>query len=192
MGRPRLPWARGRPADDRELPAFAEFGPDSTLETPWLLLANPGGMRIGPRVRIRPYAQLEALCAPGDVRLTIGAGTYIGAFSRITALGGVEIGNDCMFADRVYVSDTGHEYEDPEVPIIDQPLRVNRRVEIGDGAWIGIGAAIVGNVRIGRNAVVGANAVVTSDVPDHTVVAGNPARVVRRLLDGEWRWEAPR
>jgi acetyltransferase-like isoleucine patch superfamily enzyme len=90
------------------------------------------------------------------------------------------------------VSDTGHAYEDPDVPILEQPLRPGRRLEIADGAWIGIGAAIIGNVRIGRNAVVGANTVVTSDVPDHTVVAGNPARVVRQRVDGAWRWEVPR
>ncbi|MEY2432109.1 MAG: hypothetical protein QOC92_1834, partial [Acidimicrobiaceae bacterium] len=59
---------------------------------------------------------------------------------------------------------------------------------IENGAWIGVGAAIVGNVRVGRNAVVGANAVVTRDVDDFTVVAGNPARVVRRYHDGNWQW----
>ena len=61
-------------------------------------------------------------------------------------------------------------------------------MEIDEGAWIGIGAAICGNVRIGRNAIVGANAVVVNDVADFTVVAGNPATVVRRHDGDGWTW----
>ncbi|ELP86804.1 hypothetical protein EIN_516900 [Entamoeba invadens IP1] len=52
---------------------------------------------------------------------------------------------------------------------------------IKDGAWIGTGAIIMPNITIGENSVVGAGSVVTKDVPDNTVVAGNPARVIRKV-----------
>jgi acetyltransferase-like isoleucine patch superfamily enzyme len=52
-------------------------------------------------------------------------------------------------------------------------------VEIGAGAWIGAHAVIIG-CRVGAGAVVGANSVVTSDVPDHAIAVGAPARVVGR------------
>jgi len=62
---------------------------------------------------------------------------------------------------------------------------VNGVVEIKDDAWIGAGAIILPNVTIGRGAIVGAGAVVTKDVPDFTVVAGVPAKVIKKL-DVEW------
>jgi acetyltransferase-like isoleucine patch superfamily enzyme len=55
------------------------------------------------------------------------------------------------------------------------------KVIIEDDAWIGLKTTILKGVRIGRGAVVGANSVVTKDAPPFTLVAGNPARVVRQL-----------
>jgi len=59
-------------------------------------------------------------------------------------------------------------------------------VRIGDASWLGHGAIVVGGVTIGRHVVVGAGAVVTGDLPDYSVAVGNPARVIRRYVDGEW------
>lgn len=173
---PRRPWAR--------------FGDGSRVGEPALLVDNAGGIAIGDRVDIRSHVVMEALCPPGEVVLEIGDDTYIGYFGRITALGGVTIGRSVLIADRVYLSDTGHVYEDVTRPVKDQPLREGRRLEVGDGAWIGVGAVVVGGVRIGRGAVVGAGAVVRDDVPDHCVVVGNPARIVRRYDEdaGAWLW----
>jgi acetyltransferase-like isoleucine patch superfamily enzyme len=58
---------------------------------------------------------------------------------------------------------------------------VNGAVTIGDDAWIGAGAILLPNVKVGEQAIVAAGAVVTKDVPSRTVVAGNPARVLRKL-----------
>lgn len=171
----------------RRRPRFATFGPGSRVAHPLLEVRNPSGIAIGRGVDIRSHAFLEAISPPGVVVLRIGDGAYVGHFARITALGGVEIGAEVLISDRVYISDTGHAYEDPDLPIRRQRLREGRSVRIATGAWLGAGCAVVGNVRIGRNAVVAANAVVRADVPDHTVVAGDPARMVRRLEDGAWR-----
>lgn len=171
---------------------FAAFGPYSEIGAPAVSIANASGIEVGAFVKIGSHAVLEALVPERGVTLRIGDGAYIGHFPRITAVGEVVIGEEAMLADRVYVSDTGHIYEDVTQPIKRQGLRDGRRVEIGRGAWLGIGSVVCGNVRIGENAVVGANAVVREDVPDFTVVAGNPARVVRHHDGERWHWTEPR
>ncbi len=60
------------------------------------------------------------------------------------------------------------------------PLVALRPVTIGDHAWIGGSAVILGGISIGEGAIVGAGAVVTRDVPDNTTVVGNPARAIKR------------
>ncbi len=179
--------------NDPDLPAFAAFGPISELKTPTLGIANPQAIHIGSWVTIGTFAVIEALRPDRGINVRIGDGTYVGHFLRLTAVNRVEIGADVLIADRVYISDTGHIYDDVTRPINAQGLMDNgNTVEIADGAWIGIGAAIVGGVRIGRNAVVGANAVVRDDVPDFSVAIGNPARIVRQHDGDQWRWMVPR
>lgn len=171
---------------------WASFGPYSEIGMPTTSIVNPECIHVGTFVKIGSHAVIEALVPERGVTVRIEDGAYIGNFPRITAVGEVVIGEEAMLADRVYVSDTNHVYEDVTVPIKRQGLRDGRRVEIGRGAWLGIGAVVCGNVRIGENAVVGANAVVTVDVPDRTVVAGNPATIVRQHDGDEWRWTQPR
>lgn len=169
---------------------FASFGPHSVLHEPVVSLVNPGGIAVGSWVSIGAYAVIEALVPDRGVTVQIDDGAYLGHFLRLSAMTSVHIGAEALVSDRVYISDTGHTYEDPTVPIKRQGLRDGRRVAIGEGCWIGIGAVIVGDVTIGRNAVVAANSVVRGDVEPCTVVAGDPARVVRRY-DGERWWSTP-
>lgn len=170
---------------------FAEFGEASVIHDPVLSVVNPGGIAIGSWVNIGAYAVLEALVPERGITVRIGDGAYLGNFLRLSAVRDVRIGAEALISDRVYISDTGHQYEDTTVPIKRQGLRDGRSVRIGEGAWICIGAVIVGDVAIGRNSVVAANSVVRDDVPDHTVVAGDPAVVVRRHSDGGWRSVRP-
>lgn len=171
-----------------DLPPFASFGPYSELHRPVLSVVNPPGVSVGSWVKIGASAILEALVPERGVTITIRDGAYIGHRFRCTAVNEVVIGEEAMIADRCYVSDTNHLYEDVTQPIKQQGLRDGRRVEIGAGAWLGIGSVVCGNVRIGANAVVGAGAVVTTDVPDRCVVAGNPARITRRWNGSVWEW----
>ena len=86
----------------------------------------------------------------------------------------------------IYITDQNHGYEDPGTPIGRQ-FPVNRPVSIGSGSWLGAGAIVLPGSNIGRNVVVAAGSVVRGTVPDHCVVAGVPARIVREYTVAGWR-----
>ena len=141
-------------------------------------LDGPGAIELGSDVSLGEHAWLN--CEPSDhgaVRLKIGKGCYLGRFVHINAREMVEIGDDVLIADRVFITDYHHGHADPDLPVIRQQLTLGRKVSIGSGAWIGEGAVIMPGVSIGARAVVGANAVVTTDVPANAVARGVPARI---------------
>ena len=111
----------------------------------------------------------------GDV--AFGDDCTINAYACIS--GKVRCGNGVRIASLVSIVGFNHGFEDPDRPIHHQEL-VSAGIEIGDDVWIGANAVIVDGVSVGRGAVVAAGAVVTRDVPPFTIVAGVPAKVVRR------------
>jgi acetyltransferase-like isoleucine patch superfamily enzyme len=104
----------------------------------------------------------------------------IGEFNVIRGQGGITIGDRVYTSPLVQITAVNHVFDDPGRPFVEQGITA-QGIVIEDDVWIGAGAIITDGVRIGRGAVVAAGAVVTSDVPPHTVVAGVPARVIRRV-----------
>jgi acetyltransferase-like isoleucine patch superfamily enzyme len=100
----------------------------------------------------------------------------------------VYIGKKVLTADKVYISDNLHGYEDIHVPISEQPVIFKGEVSIGDETWIGENVCIIG-VKIGKHCVIGSNAVVTKDVPDFSVVTGAPARIIKQYNQNTGNWE---
>lgn len=90
----------------------------------------------------------------------------------------VHIGNRVMIGPAVQIYTAAHPLQ-AELRV--QGWEVAKPIRIEDNAWLGGGAIVLPGVCVGRNAVVGAGAVVTRDVPANTVVAGNPARVIREI-----------
>ncbi len=127
----------------------------------------------------------------GKGKLTIGNYCYLGDFTQIDAAEGVTIGNYCMLSNRIMIQDhTSHPLSpkkrreqliDLQKKSTDVYDTIIKKVIIEDNVWIGMDALILKGVTIGKNSIVGARAVVTGDVPSDSVVAGNPARVVRTL-----------
>lgn len=114
--------------------------------------------------------------------------TTIGHFAHIVALSDVEIEKEVMIADKVFISDCTHCYENIEVPICKQPIRFLKRVVIGEGSWLGENVSICG-ASVGKHCVIGANSVVTNDIPDYCVAVGSPARVVKMYDDRDKEWK---
>ena len=117
----------------------------------------------------------------------VGARTMIGNHAHIVATKRVEFGRSVLTADRLFVSDNRHTFEDPSVPVRDQGLTQLAEVTIGDGSCIGENVRISG-ASVGAHCVIAANSVVTRDIPDHCVAAGAPARIVKRYCERREGW----
>lgn len=116
-------------------------------------------------------------------QLVIGDRCSVGKRTNISASNQVLIEPAVLIGPSVVIMDYNHEFSDPKMPILDQGITSDGRVIIERNCWIGQGAAILSGRReltIGRNSVVGANAVVTRSFPAYSVIAGNPARLIRR------------
>jgi acetyltransferase-like isoleucine patch superfamily enzyme len=140
------------------------------------------------RTVIKRYGWLLALkIDENKPKLNIDEGTFIGDFCHIVSVREVIIEKNVTIANNVYISDNIHNYEDITTPIIFQKVNFVNKVIIGEGSWIGENACIIGS-KIGKNSVVGANSVVNFDVPDYTVVSGNPARIIRQYNNVTKTW----
>lgn len=96
----------------------------------------------------------------------------LGANCNIYNLARVTLRNKAVIAQEVYVCCGTHDFDDEALPL------VIGEIVVGEDAFIGARAFLMPGIEIGEGAVVGACSVVTKDVPSHTVVAGNPAKVV--------------
>ena len=118
-----------------------------------------------------------------DPILEIGDNTLIGPGVKIGVCERLSIGKHCLIAARVIMSDNdGHplDYEKRRKKMAVSQEEV-KPIIIEDDVWIGEGSFICKGVRIGKGAIIAARSVVTKDVPEFTIVGGNPARVIREL-----------
>jgi maltose O-acetyltransferase len=151
------------------------------------------------RIVIAAYAhvcgQLMTYSDGGNIR--IGEWSYIGDMSRIWSRASISIGSHVLISHLVDIHDTdSHPIDwqerrsDAHARLSDQmhllsPKTRSMPVVIEDDAWVCFKATILKGVHVGRGAIIAAGAVVTGDVPPWTIVAGNPARVVRVLAEEE-------
>lgn len=155
--------------------SLAGFGAGSTIGPGWRI-ERPDRVYISQNVMMGRDGWLSLDPDPqSDPQFTIGSGSYVGNFFLAAVCGRIDIGEQVMISDRVFIGDCNHRHDQPGQPIIQQGLVYGGPVTIGAGTWIGVGAAILPGVSIGRNCVIGANAVVTRDVPDGVRVGGIPA-----------------
>jgi acetyltransferase-like isoleucine patch superfamily enzyme len=160
--------------------SFAEFGASTVLQPP-IRLKGESRIAVGSSVFIGPNSWLLVHRQDAEgVAISIGDGTNIVGNCVISAVLSVVVGQDVLMAQNVYISDHTHAFDDPSRAVIKQGKTGIAPVVIGDGAWLGQNVLVGPGVRIGKGAVVGANSVVLSDVPDHGVAAGTPARLIRR------------
>lgn len=122
--------------------------------------------------------------------LKIGNRVHIGAYAMIIAAGKINIGNNVLMSERVTIVDHIHDYRDVSKAVIDQPIVSKGKIIIEDDCFIGVNSVIMGEVHIGKHAIVGANAVVTGNVPPFTVVAGAPAKLIKKYDFKEKKWVA--
>lgn len=168
---------------------FGRFGTGSIICFPPNTIFNERYIHIGAATMLGPGITLSAGMVPGqeclaDPVVRIGDRCLIGKGSGIVGHFSITIGDDVWTGHHVYITDQNHGYSDITRPISVQTMP-ERPVVIGDGSWIGHGTVVLPGSVIGRHVTIGANSVVTGEIPDYSVAVGNPARVIRRHVDGE-------
>jgi acetyltransferase-like isoleucine patch superfamily enzyme len=168
-----------------------------------VVLRHPWKIRVGDDVTVDDLVVLDAK-GTTNRGITIGRGVFLGRATILSCKDGdielgdeVNIGFNCeifsgsrvvvgrygLFAAYTYLVGGGHEFERPGVPVIRQP-RTSLGITLGENVWLGAGAQVMDGVRLGSDVVIGAGAVVTEDVPEGSIAAGVPARVLRRRDEG--------
>ena len=148
---------------------------------------KPGQIRIGDHCRI--YGKLES---QAEGKITVGDYTAIHEHSVIGSVESVTIGSYVMISNHVHIYDNNNHPTEPELrrqiclaghrgELTGWKYADHAPVVIEDDVWIGEYAAVMKGVTIGQGSVIAAHAVVTHSVPPYTVVAGNPAHVVKEL-----------
>lgn len=142
-------------------------------------------LSIGSRFRLYPGWRIEIL-SKGAITISddvsIGQGLHLIAVDNELTIGrGVVISSD------VLITNSDHTFEVIDIPIYMQPM-LTKKTAIGDNCFIGTGAKILAGTELGCQCIVGANSVVKGAFPDYSVIAGNPARVIKKydMFKKEW------
>jgi acetyltransferase-like isoleucine patch superfamily enzyme len=157
------------------------------------------GRHIAPLIGIGDRVIIDRDCwlnipvnsSSGGPVIFLGDGCQVGRRCMISAKNRIHVESNVVFAPSALLMDHNHSFEDVTIPILQQGITDGGAIRIEEGCWIGFGAAIIcswGELVVGRNSVVGANSVVTRSVPPYSVVAGNPARVVRQFDSQKGQW----
>lgn len=157
-------------------PFFGSFGFPSYLGKP-IFINNFSKIFIGKRVRIFPGIRMEVVGENSSIvlqdNISIGQNFHIISGSELI------IGQNTTISANVLITNIDHEFRQIERHILDQPLLI-KDTRIGENCFIGYGAVIQAGTILGKQCIVGANAVVRGNFPDFSVIAGIPARIIKR------------
>ena len=153
---------------------------------PWIKIGNSVSIAQDAWINISVLPQKDA-----EPVIILDDGCIVARRSTISAKNSIHLERDVMLAPSVLIMDHNHAYEDVSRSIKEQGVTEGGRIRIGQGCWLGHGAAIVcskGELTLGRNCVVGANAVIAKSYPPYSIISGNPARVVSQFdpVKGAW------
>ncbi|MEJ2880808.1 acyltransferase [Pedobacter sp. GR22-6] len=137
---------------------------------------------LGRRSVIEDFSTLNN----GVGNIIIGENTLIGMSNVI--IGPARLGNNIIIAQNVVMSGLNHNYQDISIPIVEQNVST-AEIIIEDDCWIAANVVITAGVKIGKHAVIGGGSVVTKDVPPYSVVAGNPAKLIKFFNQETKKWE---
>lgn len=142
---------------------------------------SKGGLKFGDNVTIGKFALIRPSNQYGG---NIGEGLYmgdnsnLGPYGYIGCSGAVKIGNNVMISPRVSLYAENHNFSDVKTPMKEQGVSKSF-VIIEDDCWIASNSIILAGVTVGKGSVVAAGSVVTKDVAPYSIVAGNPAKVIK-------------
>jgi acetyltransferase-like isoleucine patch superfamily enzyme len=143
---------------------------------------NNNGIFIGQNVFIGRNSILY--CQNGDIY--VGDNSNIGSNCQIFSANLVRVGRNLLMGAYSYIIGGGHNFQDPEIPIIEQG-RTAKGITLEDDIWVGADVKILDGLTIGKGSIIGAGAVVKDNVPKYAIVGGIPAKIIgdRKMKKGE-------
>ncbi|MBC8619340.1 acyltransferase [Parabacteroides faecis] len=142
---------------------------------------RPNSLCIGNNVKISAYSTIHVSKNFQDITgfIHIGDGVGIGEFANLGGAGGLEIGDNCIVGAYFSCHPENHNFEDKDCLIKYQGVS-RKGIVIGSNCWIGAKVTILDGAKIGNSCVIAAGAVVKGEFPDHCVIGGIPAKILRK------------
>lgn len=163
---------------------FKSLGLVSYIGAP-IFFTGLKSVRIGKRFRLYPGWRIEAL---QNGTIEIEEDVSAGQGLHLISLGSkLQIGRGTVISTDVLITNSDHDYCQLDVPVYKQPM-LNKATVIGENCFIGAGAKLLAGTVLGRQCIVGANAVIKGHYPDYCVIAGNPAKIVKRFDNVSKQW----
>ncbi len=135
-----------------------------------------GNVHIGDNVRIGSYTYINTYTSGA---IHIGNDVLIGSLSHIVSgHARVEIGDHCIFAPGVYISDSFHDTEHVDI-LTKHSTIISQAVTIGKNVWLGVDVVVLKGATIGEGSVIGAKALVNRFIGDYSIAIGIPAEVIK-------------
>lgn len=170
---------------------FKFFGKSSQIINPMRIFGKRY-ISIGNNVTILNGARIEAIDTWGGQKfapgIMISDNVSVGQNCHITVADKLVIGKNVVISGNVFITDIDHDYTNTEVSIMNQKLIV-KQTSIGENSFIGFGAAIQAGTILGKHCIVGTNAVVRGVFDDYSVIAGVPAKVIKKYNFSTSKWE---
>jgi len=177
--------------DDAYARRFFYFGVGAGLLAPQGVIYNERYLSVGDGTLVGPQVCLTAGISADQEMLhapvvTLGQRCVIGRGSHIIGHWSITLGDEIQLGPNVYITDQNHTYLDPDVAVGWQTPEESA-VSIGSGSWLGTNVVILPGTHLGRNTTVAAGAVVRGTFPDHVVLGGVPAKILRHYTaDAGW------
>lgn len=165
------------------------FRPARLIRRP-VYIRGRRGMTFGPGFTTGYRCRFEIFGSEAGTKLTLGSNCKLGDNVHIAASQRVTVGDDCLMASFIYISDTNHGtgLEAPDT-VPDQRVLTSAPVTIGSKVWLGEGVAVLPGSTIGDGCIIGAHSVVKGDIPAGCVAVGAPAKVIKRYDFEKKTWE---
>lgn len=161
-------------------------GQGNIVEKP--LFWTPEFITLGNDCHLWPGSRIEGISEEGSQpHIVFGDNVGIQQNCHITAASTLYLGNNVNVLCGVVITDIDHGYDDVNINYAIQPLRVNETL-ISENCFIGAGARILAGTKLGNGCIVGANAVVRGTFPPGVMIAGIPARIIKRFdpISASW------